>query len=108
MDETNDSALQELDARVERLDRLIAEREDGHRGLGLRLALGLARELRRGQPPGSETQELLPAWIERFGATAVDDAVAQARALLRDPAGLAAEVGRRMEGFAGPAEGADA
>lgn len=88
---------QELDARIARLDELIARRPDAERGLGLRLALGLARELRDGLAPGTETSELVSAWVEHHGPGAVDEAVAQARALLKDPARLAAEIGRRLE-----------
>lgn len=89
---------QELDKRIARLDELIAQRDDAERGLGLRLALGLARELRDGLAPGTETGELVSSWVEDYGASAVDDAVAQARALLKDPASLATEIGRRLDG----------
>lgn len=90
--------LAELDGRIARLDALIAERHDSERGLGLRLALGLARELRTGTALGSETSSLLEDWKARFDDDVVEEAIAQARVLLRDPAGLAAEIGRRLEG----------
>ncbi len=87
----------DLEERIERLDRLIAEREDGMRGLGVRLALGLARELRRGVAPGTDTAGLVAGWVERFGAEVVDEAVSQARVLLKDPARMADEFRRRLE-----------
>ena len=90
--------LAELDGRIARLDALIAERPDPERGLGLRLALGLARELRTGTALGSETSSLLEGWKARFDDDVVEEAIAQARVLLRDPAGLATEIGRRLEG----------
>lgn len=92
----NDPKL-ELDNRIARLDALIAERDDAHRGLGLRLALGLAREIRDGVPPGSQTSDLVARWVEDYGPRVVDEAVVQAGALLKDPARLAAEIGRRLE-----------
>jgi hypothetical protein len=91
-----DAAVLELQERISRLDRLIQERDDGIRGLGIRLALGLALEVRKGEPLGTETAALVVDWTERFGPDAVDDAVAQARVLLADPARMATEFQRRM------------
>lgn len=93
--------IEQLDKRIARLDELIAERDDGVRGLGLRLALGLARELRLGLPPGTETSDLVAGWVRDFGPTAVDEAVLQAGVLLKDPARMATEIGRRLEGAPG-------
>ena len=92
-----DAAAIELQERISRLDRLIRERDDGIRGLGIRLALGLALEIRKGEVPGSETSALVAGWIERFGPDSVDDAVVQARVLLADPARMATEFQRRMD-----------
>jgi hypothetical protein len=104
--ETIDAAALELQERIDRLDLLIRERDDGVRGLGIRLALGLALEVRRGEPLGTETGALVAGWIERFGPESVDDAVAQARVLLADPARMATEFQRRMADP--PAESSDA
>lgn len=90
--------LAELDGRIARLDALIAERPDPERGLGLRLALGLARELRTGTALGSATSALLEDWKTRFDDDVLEEAIAQARVLLRDPARLATEIGKRLEG----------
>ena len=95
--DTENPALQELRGRIERLDELIAGREDGARGLGVRLALGIALEMREGKAPGTDTASLVGGWTERFGAETVDDSVAQARALLSDPGRMAAELQARME-----------
>ena len=91
-----DAAVLELQERISRLDRLILERDDGIRGLGIRLALGLALEIRKGEALGTETAALVAGWSERFGAESVDEAVAQARVLLADPARMATEFQRRM------------
>lgn len=104
--ETSDAALQELQERIERLDRLILERDDGVRGLGVRLALGIALEMREGKSPGTDTMHVVAGWSGRFGEEAVEDAVAQARALLSDPARMAKELQARM--YPGSVESADA
>ena len=91
-----EAAVLDQQERISRLDRLIQERDDGIRGLGIRLALGLALEVRKGEPLGTETAALVAGWTERFGAESVDDAVAQARVLLADPARMATEFQRRM------------
>jgi len=94
---------EDLEARIERLDRLIESREDGMRGLGVRLALGLAREIREGLAPGTTTADLVAGWVDRFGSEIVDEAVSQARVLLNDPSRMADEFRKRLEppGFAG-------
>ena len=92
-----DAAAVELQERIDRLDRLIRDRDDGIRGLGIRLALGLALEIRKGVVPGSETGAIVTEWIARFGPEAVDEAVVQARVLLADPARMATEFQRRMD-----------
>jgi len=92
-----DAAALELQERIDRLDRLIREREDGIRGLGIRLALGIALEIRKGEALGAETSALVAAWTERFGPDCVDEAVAQARVLLADPGRMATEFQRRMD-----------
>jgi len=94
--ETTDAVALDLQERIDRLDRLIRERDDGIRGLGVRLALGLALEVRKGDAPGSGTGAMVAEWLERYGPEAVDDAVVQARVLLADPARMAAEFQRRM------------
>lgn len=87
----------DLKARIERLDQLIASREDGFRGLGVRLALGLAHELKEGLALGSTTGEMVAGWVAKFGAETVDEAVAHAGVLLKDPARMADEFRRRLD-----------
>lgn len=93
--ETNPT--EDLDSRIERLDHLIDTRDDGVRGLGVRLALGLAKEIREGSVPGTKTQELVAGWMQRFGSDIVEEAISQARVLLSDPSRLAEEFRRRIE-----------
>ena len=86
-----------LEERIERLDRLIETREDGARGLGVRLALGLAQEIREALTPGTLTGEMVAHWVVKFGTQTVDEAVSQARVLLMDPARMASEFRKRLE-----------
>jgi hypothetical protein len=88
--------LKQLDERIARLDQLIAERDDASRGLGLRLALGLARETVKGLPLGTETADMVLAWVERFGVEVVDEAVVQSRVLLTQPQKMTEELARRI------------
>ena len=85
-----------LEERCRRLDELIESRADGHRGLGLRLALGMALELRRGLRPGAETGELVALWQERYPEEWVEEAIAFAGVLLRDPARMGREIEVRL------------
>jgi len=87
----------DLKARIDRLDQLIESREDGFRGLGVRLALGLAHELSEGVALGSTTGGMVSGWVTKFGADTVEEAVAHARVLLKDPARMAEEFRKRLE-----------
>lgn len=99
--------LAALEERIRRLDLLIAERADGHRGLGLRLALGMALELRRGLPPGAETGALVERWQATYPEEWVEEAIAFAGVLLRDPARMTQEIeGRLREKGMLPEDGA--
>jgi hypothetical protein len=88
---------EDLQTRLQRLDNLIASREDGFRGLGIRLALGLAAERREGLAPGTETGPMVQAWIARFGMETVEDAIVQARVLVTQPEKMAQEFSRRLQ-----------
>ncbi|MEK7394345.1 MAG: hypothetical protein AAB214_17440 [Fibrobacterota bacterium] len=87
----------DLKARIERLDQLIASREDGFRGLGVRLALGLAQELKEGVALGSTTGDMVAGWVTKFGADTVEEAVSHAGVLLKDPARMTDEFRKRLE-----------
>lgn len=91
------NADDDLKARIERLDQLIESREDGFRGLGVRLALGLAHEMKEGIALGSATGEMVAGWVAKFGAETVEEAVSHARVLLTDPAKMAEEFRKRLE-----------
>lgn len=91
------SAVKDLEERIARLDSLIAERVDGHRGLGLRLALGLALELQKDLPPGAETGALVESWQGTYPEEWVEEAISQAGVLLRNPAKMASELESRLK-----------
>jgi hypothetical protein len=82
-----------------RLDALIENAEDEEKtrvGLGMRLALSMAQEIRSGKPLGSETTGLVAGWMERFGGDTVDQAVGVAREFLTRPDQLAKEFASRL------------
>lgn len=91
------SAQKQLEERIARLDSLIAERADGHRGLGLRLALGLALEMQKALPPGAETGALVESWQSTYPEEWVEEAISQARVLLTNPGKMAAELEARLK-----------
>ena len=58
---------EDLGTALERLDLLLAETKNPERlrmGMGIRLALGMAQELRQGAALGSQTADLVAAWTE--------------------------------------------
>ena len=84
---------------LRRLDALIEQTQDSERirsGLGMRLALSLALEMREGKAPGSDTAVLVSGWVKRFGQETVDAAVAVAHAFLTKPGELLKEFAARM------------
>lgn len=90
---------EDLRESMERLDDLLARTEDPERrrmGMGIRLALGMAQELREGAPLGSRTSDLVAAWAADHGQDAVDRAVEIAREFLLKPEELRKALGQRL------------
>jgi hypothetical protein len=95
---------------MRRMDVLIAQTDDLERlrtGMGIRLALGMAQELKDGVPLGSRTGDLVAAWTGEHGADFVDLAVRVAREFLMKPDELRKALGQRL-GLEGGTTGADA
>jgi hypothetical protein len=83
-----------------RLDDLIDRTENIERlrsGLGMRLALTMAHELREHRTLGKLSADLVAGWVERFGQDSVDAAVAVAREFLLRPESLAKEFAERLQ-----------
>ncbi|HAO98447.1 MAG TPA: hypothetical protein DCQ83_00185 [Fibrobacteres bacterium] len=96
-----------LDETLARLDQLIENTQDVERirsGLGMRLALSMARELQAGKPLGSETSALVAGWTERFGKDTVEIAVGVARQFLTRNEELLKDFGTRL-GIKNPGDG---
>lgn len=90
---------EDLRKTMERLDDLLSRTEDPERlrmGMGIRLALGMAQELREGAPLGSRTSDLVAGWTEEHGQDAVDRAVQIAREFLLKPEELRKALGQRL------------
>jgi hypothetical protein len=84
---------------MERLDALLAATEDEEKiraGMGIRLALGMAMELKRGLPLGSETSDLVAGWLLTYGKDSVDAAVIIARQFLIKPEEMRKTLGSRL------------
>jgi hypothetical protein len=85
---------------LKRLDELIDRTENIERlrsGLGMRLALTIAHELREHRNIGEVSAGLVAGWVERFGQDTVDMAVAVAREFLLRPDALAKEFAERLQ-----------
>lgn len=86
-------------AQMERLDALLAAEKDEERiraGLGMRLALGMAQELKQGKPFGTDTSALVAAWMHDYGQETVEAAVKVAREFLTKPEELRKSLGLRL------------
>ena len=84
---------------LKRLDDLISRTENIERlrsGLGMRLALSMAQDLREHKDLGEDTGPLVAEWVERFGQETVDAAIAIAREFLIRPDELAKEFAARL------------
>lgn len=84
---------------MRRMDDLIERTDDLERlrtGMGIRLALGMAQELKDGVPLGSRTGDLVAAWSGDHGAEFVDLAVRVAREFLIKPEELRKALGQRL------------
>jgi hypothetical protein len=89
-----------LDETLTRLDELLSRTENVDRlrsGLGMRLALTMAKELRDGKALGTETAPLVAGWTEKHGQESVDMAVAIAREFLTRPDSLVKDFAQRLQ-----------
>lgn len=90
---------QSIEESIQRLDALIktTQGEDKIRaGLGIRLALGMAQELKSGQELGNETAELVSTWVLQYGSETVNGAVEIARQFLTKPEDMRKALGERL------------
>lgn len=93
-----------------RLDELIDRTDNVERlrsGLGMRLALTLAHEMREYRIVGKLSTDLVAGWTERFGQDSVDVAVAVAREFLLHPDRLTREFAERLQRVAADNPAAD-
>ena len=92
---------------LKRLDDLISRTENIERlrsGLGMRLALSMAQELKELKDLGTDTGPLVAGWVDRFGQDTVDAAIAIAREFLIRPDELAKEFAARLNTQSSSAE----
>ena len=88
-----------LSESIERLDALLEaadEEEKIRAAMGIRLALGMAQELKAGKPLGSETTDLVAGWVKTYGQDVVETAVKVARQFLVKPEDMRKILGQRL------------
>ncbi len=88
MAESEQPQTNPLDGMLERIEGLLHDTQDFERfrlGLGIKLALGMAREIQQGKAPGTETATWVQAWHSEHGAETSDQVVAIAREFLMHP-----------------------
>jgi hypothetical protein len=100
MNETpKSSGPAELKQSIDRLDAMLASEtveEKIRAGMGIRLALGMAQELKSGKPLGSETADLVSDWVAHYGQDTVNAAVVIAREFLIKPEAMRTALGRKL------------
>ncbi|MDB5106968.1 MAG: hypothetical protein JWP91_4657 [Fibrobacteres bacterium] len=91
----------DLQESIKRLDALLASADDEEKikaGMGIRLALGMAQELKSGKQLGSETGDLVAGWVKTYGQEVVETAVRVAREFLVKPEAMRKTLGSRLTG----------
>ncbi len=87
---------------IERVDALLKSKmpstlEKIGFSLGIRLALGMASEIKNAKPLGSETGELIAGWIKEHGQAPVEEAIQTARTFLTSPDRLKSEMESKLK-----------
>ncbi len=89
----------DLGESIARLDALLAEADEPEKiqaGMGIRLALGMAQELKAGKPLGTATADLVAGWVKTYGQDVVESAVKVAREFLIKPEDMRKVLGQRL------------
>ena len=90
--------LSSLDESIERIETLIKARDiPKPLHLGILLALMIARELRDGKAPGTDTAPRVAEWVDHFGGGSVDEAVLYARHFLLKPKELVGDIESKLD-----------
>ena len=90
---------QDPKTQMERLDAMLAaetEEEKIRAGMGIRLALGMAKELKDMKPFGTDTGELVAEWMHDYGKDTVEAAIKVAREFLTKPDEMRKALGARL------------
>jgi hypothetical protein len=90
---------EDLENSIVRLDNMLDMNQDPAKiapGLGIRLALGMARELAEKRDIGSETSELVSNWMKSYEKETVEAAIAIAREFLVNPSEMKKVLAERM------------
>ncbi len=79
---------EEISTSIARIEGLLEKTEDVEKirvGLGMRLALGMAEEIRKEIQVGSETGPLVADWAKTYEPAVIEDAIQIAREFLLKP-----------------------
>jgi len=83
-----DQPQYDLDDALRRIESLMEATQDFEKfsmGLGMRLALGMGKEIRDGKALGSDTAVWIAAWQKDYGSETAEKAVSVAREFLLNP-----------------------
>jgi len=65
--------------------------------LGILLALRIAKELREGKAPGTDSAALVASWTQEHGGDVIDEAVVYARHFLLKPQELTDQIAAKLD-----------
>lgn len=81
------------DERISRVEKLLEGKAEPRAfELGLLLALKMGKELRQGKELGSESGDLVASWVVKHPDSIVEEAIANAKEFLTNPASLAEKI----------------
>ncbi len=86
-----------LEDNLKRVDFLLgnAKNVTSH-GMGIKLALLMAQEMREGEPLGTKSGPVIAEWSEIYSDAMVEQAVSGARAFLLNPETLVETIGSKI------------
>jgi hypothetical protein len=88
----------DLDENLKRVDYLLKGSQSAQaHGLGIKLALLIAKELQEGLEVGSLSGDAIRQWNREFPESVVEEAVVMARQFLLDPAKIKSKIRQKLD-----------
>jgi hypothetical protein len=86
-----------LEENIQRVDYLLGNSKNiNAQGLGIKLALAMTLEISQGQALGSDSSQLVVAWMKEHPESIVEEAIVVARQFLTNPQGLTDAIGKKL------------